>query len=236
MLLSNAPILDDDRYRFMDTGTQILDLLEERFQSMGATSFLVTGIPLPGRPLAPLILRASWGEYTGERAESLNIPQSDAVFRAALRARRPFEWPTHSDELRDESILVSLAGHPDEVRLYGVPVNDFAPYQAVVLGAGPDFVLDSKAMLELDYLCTEAFARLLDLSFFRRERPGDLSARERRVVELSAMGKTAKDIAGILKISQRTVHAHLQNACDKMRATNKTQTVVEAIHFNQIDI
>ena len=56
MLLSNAPILDDDRYRFMDTGTQILDLLEERFQSMGATSFLVTGIPLPGRPLAPLIL------------------------------------------------------------------------------------------------------------------------------------------------------------------------------------
>jgi DNA-binding CsgD family transcriptional regulator len=91
-------------------------------------------------------------------------------------------------------------------------------------------------MLALDYFCTEAFARLFDLNFVRRERPGDLSARERRVVELSAVGKTASEIATLLKISQRTVHAHLQNASEKLRASNKTHTVVEALRYGQIEV
>jgi LuxR family quorum sensing-dependent transcriptional regulator len=68
------------------------------------------------------------------------------------------------------------------------------------------------------------------------ERPGDLSGRERRVVALSAQGKTAGDIAKILGISQRTVHAHLQNASDKLHARNKTQTVIEALRYGQISL
>ena len=64
--------------------------------------------------------------------------------------------------------------------------------------------------------------------------PGDLSARERRVLELTALGKTASDIAGLLDISQRTVHAHLQNASAKLNASNKTHTVVEALRYGQI--
>jgi len=66
--------------------------------------------------------------------------------------------------------------------------------------------------------------------------PGDLSARERRVVELSAGGKTAGQIASLLEISQRTVHAHLQNASEKLRASNKTHTVVEALRYGQITV
>ena len=69
-----------------------------------------------------------------------------------------------------------------------------------------------------------------------QDRPGDLSGRERRVVALSSEGKTASDIAKILAISQRTVHAHLQNASDKLRAHNKTQTVVEALRYGQITL
>ena len=53
---------------------------------------------------------------------------------------------------------------------------------------------------------------------------------------MSALGKTAREIATQLEISQRTVHAHLQNASDKLRATNKTQTVVEAMIYGQIDL
>jgi DNA-binding NarL/FixJ family response regulator len=56
------------------------------------------------------------------------------------------------------------------------------------------------------------------------------------VVELSALGKTANQIATTLAISQRTVHAHLQNASEKLRARNKTQTVVEALRYGQISV
>jgi DNA-binding CsgD family transcriptional regulator len=91
-------------------------------------------------------------------------------------------------------------------------------------------------MLALEHFCGQAFARLFALNFLRRERPGDLSARERRVVELSAFGRTAAEIAALLKISQRTVHAHLQNASEKLRASNKTHTVVEALRYGQIEV
>ena len=39
-----------------------------------------------------------------------------------------------------------------------------------------------------------------------------------------------------LNISQRTVHAHLQNAGEKLDATNKTQAVVEALRYGQISL
>ena len=236
MQVANSLVADVDHLRDMMTGAQVLDYLEDRLRSLGATRFLATGIPLPGRPIAPLVLRANWGDYRGDKPNSLNISQSDPLLQAVLRARRSFEWPTPSDGTGPDSLLEALAGASGEIRLIGVPVAAFPPYQACVLGGGAALALDRRAMLALDHFCTEAFARLFDLNFVRRERPGDLSARERRVVELSAVGKTASDIATLLKISQRTVHAHLQNASEKLRASNKTHTVVEALRYGQIEV
>jgi LuxR family transcriptional regulator, quorum-sensing system regulator BjaR1 len=88
----------------------------------------------------------------------------------------------------------------------------------------------------IDHFCEEAFRQLLGLGAIAPERAGGLSGRERRVVVLSAEGRTASEIAGILAISQRTVHAHLQNASDKLRARNKTQTVVQALRYGQITL
>lgn len=235
MLMTTSVTADGDRLRAAGTGTQVLDALEDMFRSIGATHFLATGIPLPGRPMAPLILRASWGEYRDDKAIALNVPHSDAVLQKALRARGPFEWLAHGDGLRRDSTLLALTGMPGEVSLIGVPVSSFWPYQACVLGAGSDMSFELSTMLAFDHLCNEAFARLFALHHMRRERPGELSARERSVVELSAQGKTASDIASVLKISQRTVHAHLQNASEKLRASNKTQTVVEAMIYGQIE-
>jgi DNA-binding CsgD family transcriptional regulator len=116
------------------------------------------------------------------------------------------------------------------------PICSFLPYQAVFIAAGTGLMVDMKARLVVDYLAAEAFRRLIDLGVVRVERPGELSARERRVVELSAHGKTANEIAEILDISQRTVHAHLQNASEKLGASNKTHTVVEALRYGQISV
>jgi LuxR family quorum sensing-dependent transcriptional regulator len=234
MLMTMSVTADVDRLRAAGTGAQVLDTLEDMFRSVGATHFLATGIPLPGRPMTPLILRANWGEYRGENAITLNVPHSDAVLQKALRARHPFEWPGRDDGLGRDSTLLSLAGEPGDASLIGVPVSRFRPYQACVLGAGRNIAFDERAMLTFEYLCGEAFARLFALNYMRPERPGELSSRERGVVELSAKGKTASDIASVLKISQRTVHAHLQNASEKLRASNKTQTVVEAMIYGQV--
>jgi LuxR family transcriptional regulator, quorum-sensing system regulator BjaR1 len=233
MPIANSLIADSESFRGMADGTQILSFVEDRFRSFGATHFLATGLPMPGRSIEPLILRLNWGEGRGEKPQ---IDPADPLLQQLLRAHRSFFWFENRDRGAAESPLCAMVGPPGEIRVIGVPVCAFLPYQACVVAAGTNLTLDLRAALAIDHFCTEAFRRLFALGYLNRDRPGDLSARERRVVELSAFGNTANEIASVLQISQRTVHAHLQNASEKLRASNKTHTVVEALIYGQISV
>lgn len=233
-MATGALIAASESFREMTSGVQVLDALENEFRALGATHFIATGFPLPGRVIDPLILRMHWGDLRHDRPGGHSVKSDDALLQMALSARRPFTWCESPEHVVGESLLLSELGARAPV--VGVPVCAFLPYQGVVVAGGVGLAVDDRAKLTIDHLCIEAFRRLFQLSYVRRERPGDLSARERRVVELSALGKTANQIAGILDISQRTVHAHLQNASEKLRAHNKTHTVVEALRYGQITV
>lgn len=56
----------------------------------------------------------------------------------------------------------------------------------------------------------------------------DLTTREVEVLRWTAEGKTSVEIALILRITERTVNYHINNACDKLRATNRTAAAVRA--------
>jgi DNA-binding CsgD family transcriptional regulator len=235
MTIGAASIALGESFRDMTSGVQVLDALENQFRSSGATHFIATGLPMPGRPIDPLILRLHWGDVRHDRAGGHVLRADDALLQMALRARRPFTACRSSDHrIAGESLLLSELG--PNAAIVAVPICAFLPYQGVVLAGGVGLTIDENAKLAIDHVCVEAFRRLFQLNYVRPERPGELSARERRVLELSALGKTANQIAGILDISQRTVHAHLQNASEKLRAHNKTHTVVEALRYGQISV
>ena len=238
MVIATSLIADCERFRELTNGIQILAFIEDRFRGLGATHFLATGLPLPGRPIEPLLLRVMWGDQRGDRPPAGIIAAEDPILQAALRARRAFVLGDSEDDLRifEELVLLRQAAPTGRARVVGVPVHCFPPYQACVIAVWPELSLDARTMIALDHFTCEGFRRLLALHHLRPDRPGDLSARERRVVELSAVGKTANEIASVLKISQRTVHAHLQNASEKLRASNKTHTVVEALRYGQISM
>ena len=220
-------IADSEHFREMDDGALVLDFLEDRIRAFGATHFLATGLPLPNRPIAPLVLRMHWGDRP-------HLDPGDALLQTALSARRAVIWQDrHAGDRGQWNSPLHLALGAG-ARLLVVPVGSFLPYQACVIAGGNGLVLDPRTIHDVDHFCTEAFRRLIALDLVRTDRPGDLSARERRVVELSASGKTASEIAGVLNISQRTVHAHLQNASEKLQARNKTHTVIEALRYGQI--
>jgi len=231
MVIAAGMFALSESFRDMTNGTQVLDALEGQFRSLGTTHFLATGRPFPGRTVEPLILRMTWGELRGA-----NVLATDAALNAAARGHRPTMLIDEFKRVEGESGLLDALGRNEHVRLIGIPISAFLPYQGVVLAGGSSLSLDARALMASEHLCTEAFRRLFALGYVKPERPGELSARERRVVELSASGKTASEIASILDISQRTVHAHLQNASEKLRASNKTQTVVEALRYGQISV
>ena len=60
---------------------------------------------------------------------------------------------------------------------------------------------------------------------------GPLTNREHEVLRWLGKGKTDKDIGGILGISPRTVHKHLQRVYEKLGVENRTAAVVRAAHL-----
>lgn len=222
--------------RSVNSGADVLDVLEQRFRDMGAEYFLVTGLPLPGRPIESLVLRLNWGDVRADRGSAVPLSADDPLIQMGFRSRHPFTWQESegNDAIDDSKLRTALKG--TRARLLGLPICAFLPYQAVVIAAGQNLDMDPRSILVAEYLCKQAFQRLFALGYLKPERPGELSSRERKVVELSASGKTANQIASILDISQRTVHAHLQNASEKLRARNKTHTVVEALRYGQISV
>jgi LuxR family transcriptional regulator, quorum-sensing system regulator BjaR1 len=232
MVSSKSLTADAERIREMRNGEQIMDSIEGTVRSLGAEGLMISGIPMPGRAAEPLLLRLNWWE----RNSTEMMSATDPLFAEALEAQRPRIIDKPSDPVAADSALYRTALSHGAGTMLCVTVRIFPPYQGVVIAAGPSFSLDELELLTLGYFCEAAFGRLLAVRALNPERPGHLSARERGVVGMSAKGMTASDIAKALAISQRTVHAHLQNASDKLRARNKTQTVIEAIRYGQISL
>jgi LuxR family transcriptional regulator, quorum-sensing system regulator BjaR1 len=220
--------------RTCSSANRIFDIIERRLVSHGASHILVTGLPMPGRPVEPLILHMKWPDVRSERGQLITISKGDPILERCRVAHRPFLVDGVS--ISGHSDLVAAAGPEASARIVAVPVKSIQPYQAAVIGLGTSLSLTELDLVAFDFLCNQAFRRLRALGFLIDSRPGDLSTRERKVLELTATGKTAQEIAELLNISQRTVHAHLQNAGEKLDASNKTQTVVEALRYGQITL
>jgi DNA-binding NarL/FixJ family response regulator len=64
----------------------------------------------------------------------------------------------------------------------------------------------------------------------------DLTAREREVLQLVAHGRSNKEIATELKISERTVKTHVSNIFGKLELTDRTQVALYAHRRGLADI
>ena len=107
-------------------------------------------------------------------------------------------------------------------------------YRALEAGA--------KAYLLKDMLCDEILAAIRAVHAGERRIPAavgtrlaermsglELSGREQQVLELVAKGRSNKEIAGALDITEATVKGHLTNILGKLGVTDRTQAVIAAI-------
>ena len=63
-----------------------------------------------------------------------------------------------------------------------------------------------------------------------------LTAREKTVFELLITGKTTKEIATILKISEKTVRNHISNVMQKLGVKGRSSDVVELLKLKEIHL
>ena len=107
-------------------------------------------------------------------------------------------------------------------------------YRALEAGA--------QAYLLKDMLCDEILAAIRAVHAGQRRIPAavgtrlaermtgqDLSEREQRVLELVATGKSNKEIAAALEITEATVKGHMTSILGKLGVTDRTQAVITAL-------
>ena len=65
---------------------------------------------------------------------------------------------------------------------------------------------------------------------------GILTKREKEVFELLTQNKSTKDIASILRISEKTVRNHVSNVIQKLGAKSRSGAILELIKLGNIKL
>ena len=222
----------------VDRVADLVQLVRSAGQAMRVDYTAVFGFALPGRSLEGSLLHSE--VLRGGEGPGPALQAQDALVAIPLSELRPFilDGTLGTNGLTEvglSSVLAALYPAGTSYRAVFLPYRELLPFHGCLVFVGQAMVSETD-LAELELFSRAVFKRALKLNALALERPGSLSPRERRVLELTAVGKTAFDIAEDLDISQRTVHAHLQNAGQKLAALNKTHTVVEALRHNQIRI
>ncbi len=124
----------------------------------------------------------------------------------------------------DEDLFAAIRGGADGYLLKNtVPSQFFSLLEGVVRGeAAISGVLADRIL--------HAFRKTTDASEPRAMKLEALTPREIETLELLAQGKTNKEIAGALSISENTVKRHLVDIMEKLHLENRIQLAVYAAH------
>jgi len=218
--------------------TALRCVAERAARQLGFSWFAYLGLGT-GDPILISTYDRSWTDHYLDQG----YERIDPVVRKARESRGPFAW---SGE--DPAILSSQPSRKlfAEARDFGImsgvtlPVRGpFGQVAALTLAGETDaaelrrIIAASGETLQMLALYFHARVELT-----MRHRPAGsepaLSQREAECLGWAARGKTMSETAGILGVTTRTVVFHLENAREKLGASNVTQAVAKAVRARLI--
>ena len=63
-----------------------------------------------------------------------------------------------------------------------------------------------------------------------------LTKREKEIFTLLSRTKTTKEIASILRISEKTVRNHISNVIQKLGVTSRSSAIIELLKLQEINL
>lgn len=118
-----------------------------------------------------------------------------------------------------------------------VPIHQPFSGPAVITAASDHVDLSPASFSLIEMLCLHTFRTLCGLEANAGiGRTPLLTPREREVLQWSADGKVAEDVACILAITTNTVESHLRNVRFKLDAINTSHAIVKALRRREIQI
>jgi len=191
----------------------------------GIDHFCFASYPRHDSKLADVIMTQDVPQFWLDHYADMNFLHVDAAIKFTRITLYPFRYVDARDPEKKAVRIVNdmkEAGFGDAVM---VPVAGRAGPRGVVWLQGKAMRLEARAFLHTVVLY--AYERLASLRAERAEH--SLTAREAEVLTWSALGKSAWEIGGILRISHRTVEEYLNSAVRKLGAGNRTHAVALAL-------
>lgn len=211
----------------------VYEALGTSLRTAGFEDWVLVNVPLPRFGLSGHLIHATWPDaLIAPLFETLDW-QSDPLVARALGTR---------------TAVIGVHPLPDSLpeptadRHRGLTRRPCVAFPALEVGVFQTLTIAAGAPAEMENLPVLAgvvhalVARLHRVVPERFVRPGGLTPRERQIVAMTARGYTSNEVGAALGIAARTVFAHITAAGEKLRAANKTETVVNAFRYAQIDL
>jgi hypothetical protein len=112
-----------ERCQDLTSTDAVMEELQSIVAELGFSSFIVTGLPLPNRPLEPLVLLSSWPAGWFERYTTQDYFQIDPVGQNVFATTSPFRWGD-APYRKDKDLSRTMMGEAVE---FGLVLCERAP-------------------------------------------------------------------------------------------------------------
>jgi LuxR family transcriptional regulator, quorum-sensing system regulator BjaR1 len=212
---------------------------EKIIGDLGFHAYIMARIPTVGESLEQLTVANGWPAQWFELYNRENFNAVDPISRHCFNTLNPFEWKdVPYDRERDPAAHTVMMRARDFGLNNGfcIPIHyDDATAAVSLAGERPYLDAETRSALHLIGVFTHsrlrALARPVVATPARR-----LSEIEAEVLRWAARGKTAWETGRILRLSERTVRWHLEEAQRKLMTKNKTATVALALVNGEINL
>ena len=238
-----APSTPESIFRFVEscdtltTVDAVMVALRTETERLGISSFIITGLPLPKRPLEPLVLLNAWPQGWFDRYIANDYFRIDPVGQHNFVTSSPFRWSEAQEGRRVDRLRLVMSEAMDFGLRDGfcVPIHSATGWLAAISFASDRSLdLSRRDMAAAHLLALTAHGRLRILMGASDIRQFTLTPREREVLTWAAAGKTAWETSSILRISEATVITHLDHIRRKFNAANTTQAVTQALQSGEL--
>ncbi|AZO08385.1 MULTISPECIES: LuxR family transcriptional regulator [unclassified Mesorhizobium] len=232
-------MIDSDVFDFVErcrkhtaTGPLLSDLLET-VRNLGFEHLILSGVPLGGQKLAPMVELNGWPAGWFERYVEAEHAAVDGVCIYSAKTLKPFLWSEVPGKWSDTEASRRVAGEATEFGIwsgFAVPMLSVHHWQSVL-----SFASSAKScklsQREQGQLVTMAVYAGMTIQALSHDEDGEspLTDREREVLLWAAAGKTSSETSQILGLTERTVKWHAARAREAFGVATTTQAVVEAV-------
>lgn len=204
------------------------------FDQVAYVNFQHTGEALSGQSGEPARRTITYGQDWIEFYAREGYFEDDVLFDLALTNQRPIEWEqvTSALDLSKRQLEIFQAGW-DAGHRFGItipfhgPTGRVATLSVSTSGTQMDVPRDPMEV----YALAAQFHAIFDAIAGSKDLvppPPRLSEREYECLSWAAQGKSNRDIAEIIGVSEPTVQFHMSNVMKKLKVSSRVSAVYEA--------